>query len=91
MLYSGQEFPEWQGDLFLSALASRDVRKVSTDFSQNTEEILFSELKARVRNIYEAPDGKILLLLDGPDGRIMKISNNMGFLGIQLQSLLQQQ
>tara|TARA_B100002019_G_scaffold11540_1_gene9300 strand:+ start:269 stop:1375 length:1107 start_codon:yes stop_codon:yes gene_type:complete len=74
MLYSGQEFPEWQGDLFLSALASRDVRKVSTDFSQNTEEILFSELKARVRNIYEAPDGKILLLLDGPDGRIMKIS-----------------
>jgi glucose/arabinose dehydrogenase len=36
--------------------------------------VLFSELKARVRNIYEAPDGKILLLLDGPDGRIMKIS-----------------
>ena len=74
MLYAGKEFPEWQGDLFLSALASRDVRRVSTDFSENSEEVLFSELKARVRNIYEAPDGKILLLLDGPDGRIMKIS-----------------
>ena len=74
MLYAGKEFPEWQGDLFLSALASRDVRRVSTDFSENSEEVLFSELKARVRNIYEAPDGKILLLLDGPDGRIIKIS-----------------
>ena len=74
MLYAGKEFPEWQGDLFLSALASRDVRRVSTDFSENSEEVLFSELNARVRNIYEAPDGKILLLLDGPDGRILKIS-----------------
>jgi aldose sugar dehydrogenase len=57
-------FPVWQGDLLVAALASRSLYRLR----YREGRILFSErifVRARVRDLAEAPDGRIVLLLDG--------------------------
>jgi glucose/arabinose dehydrogenase len=55
-------------------LASKDVRKLSISNGQVEEEILFSDLDARIRNIYQTPKGSLILLVDGPDGRVIEVT-----------------
>jgi len=74
LFYESDYFAEWDGHYFISALASKDVRKLSISNGQVEEEILFSDLNARIRNIYQTPKGSLILLVDGPDGRIIEVT-----------------
>jgi len=66
MIYEGELFPEWQGDLFVSALVDNEVRRLDLKDGQVVaEEALFSEIATRLREIRQAPDGSIYLLTDG--------------------------
>ena len=73
-LYGGDRFPAWSGDLFIAALASRDVRRI--DLEDGTvvgEEILFGELGERIRDVRTGPDGFLYLLTDADQGRVLRI------------------
>ena len=75
MIYKGTRFPNWTDSLFVSALVSRDVRKIKFLEDGNLdEEILFSELNSRIRNIFESPDGDIYLLTDKANAKIIKVN-----------------
>lgn len=66
MIYEGNLFPEWRGDLFTSALVDNEVRRLDLQDGQVVaEEALFSEIGTRLREIRQAPDGSIYLLTDG--------------------------
>lgn len=69
-VYRGDMFPEWKGDLFVGALVDREVRrlKISGDKVAD-EEILFSEVDARVRDVRNGPEGELFILV--PD-RILR-------------------
>ena len=72
--YDGEMFPDWKGNLFISALVPGDVRRLTIVGDDVTyEEILFGEL-GRVRDIATAPDGSLLLVTDGPEGKVVRIS-----------------
>jgi len=75
--YSGDQFPDWQGDLFLSALALKHVRHVAMkpDGSLGDQQELFGELKVRFRDVRSGPDGFLYLLTDeGADkGRVLRV------------------
>ena len=79
--YSGDAFPDWQGDLFLSALALRHVRHIAMneDGSLGEQAELFGELDVRFRDVRTGPDGMLYLLTEeeGEDGqaagRILRI------------------
>lgn len=76
--YTGEAFPEWQGDLFLSALALKHVRHVemNADGSLGEQRELFGELDARFRDVRTGPDGFLYLLTEattGPDSKILRI------------------
>jgi len=61
-------------DTFLvTALVSKDVKKVTFKDNVDTQESLFSELDVRLRNIQASPDGIIYLLTDGPKGKLIKV------------------
>ena len=73
-LYNGAMFPHWQGSLFISALVPGDVRRIGMqDTNIIEEEILFTEF-GRIRNIVSAPDGSLILVTDGDNGKLIRVS-----------------
>lgn len=65
MVYQGDAFPEWQGDLFVGGLSGQRLTRLRMDGQEvGTEETLLSRT-GRVRDIREGPDGFIYLAIDG--------------------------
>ena len=63
--YTGRMFPAWQGDLFVSALASKYlVRLVLNGERVVAEEHLLTELNTRIRGVQEGPDGALYVMTD---------------------------
>ena len=75
-IYTGTAFPEWQGDLFVSALAGQHVRRIVLDDEGQpvSQEFLFDALGARFRDVRSGPDGALYLLTDSPEGRVLRVS-----------------
>lgn len=73
-VYRGEQFPEWQGSLFVGALVDQEVRRVSFDDDGLNEEAVFPEISARIRDIRNADDGSLLIVTDGPEGAVFRIS-----------------
>ncbi|TWJ06695.1 glucose/arabinose dehydrogenase [Altererythrobacter ishigakiensis] len=75
--YSGEAFPDWEGDLFLSALALKHVRHIDmkADGSLGEQQELFGELDLRFRDVRTGPDGFLYLLTEEPGqtSRILKV------------------
>jgi aldose sugar dehydrogenase len=73
--YAGEAFPDWQGDLFLSALVLTHVRHVEmeADGSLGKQAELFGELGARFRDVRTGPDGYLYLLTEEKGGATSKI------------------
>jgi glucose/arabinose dehydrogenase len=74
--YEGKMFPGWNGNLFVSALAGKDLVRLVLDGSGNrvvAEERLLKDLNARIRAVNEGPDGSLYVLTDGNDGKIVRL------------------
>ena len=73
LLYSGQAFPEWRGDLFAGALALQHLNHLKLNQSGQVleEERLLLELNERVRALTESPEGWIYFSTDS--GNIYRI------------------
>jgi glucose/arabinose dehydrogenase len=73
--YGGDRFPEWRGDLFVAALAEQSVRRIDLDAGGRVtdQEILFTELESRIRDVRAAPDGLLYVLTDGPAGKVVRV------------------
>jgi glucose/arabinose dehydrogenase len=73
--YTGKLFPAWQGDLFVGALAGRHlVRLVMSGERVVGEERLLIDLKARIRGVVQGPDDALYVLVDGNDGKILRLT-----------------
>jgi len=76
--YAGDAFPDWEGDLFISALALQHVRHidVNADGSLGTQKELFGELGVRFRDVRTGPDGMLYLLTEEPgeSSRILRVT-----------------
>lgn len=75
-LYSGELFPQWQGDILIGALVNKEVRRVR--LSNNGREAsdiegLFGELGERIRDVRIGPEGEVYLLTDSPEGRLFRV------------------
>lgn len=72
--YTGDRFPEWQGNLFIGALAGQALWRVVLDGSKPVlREALFTGLRERIRDVRQGPDGWLYLLTDGAEGRILRV------------------
>jgi aldose sugar dehydrogenase len=63
MFYTGDLFPQWKGNLFIGAMAGQHlVRLVLSGERVGSEEQLLTELKQRIREVRQGPDGSIYIL-----------------------------
>ncbi len=73
-LYLGDAFPEWKGDFFVGGLAEKSLRRVRMRGGEVVlQEILLRELKARVRDVRNGPDGFLYLVTDAPEGSVLRL------------------
>lgn len=75
LFYTGDAFPEWQGDAFFGALAGTSLVRVAMDGEEVTgDEFLMTDLGMRIRAVEQAPDGTLYLLTDSATGEILRLS-----------------
>lgn len=72
--YTGDVFPAWKGNLFVGALAFRQLDRM--EIENNTvvsREVLIKDFKQRVRDVRNGPDGYLYLLTDEENGEILRL------------------
>ena len=75
MVYQGDMFAEWKGDVFVGALAGTLLSRLERNGKGFTEaERLFEGDFGRIRDVREAADGSIYLLIDDDPGQIIRIA-----------------
>ena len=72
--YTGDLFPEWQGDLFVGALVMRKLVRLTIEDGDVVEsEDLLTDLNERIRDVRMGPDGALWLLTDSPRGKVYRM------------------
>ena len=72
IFYTGAGFPQWQGNIFIGALAGTSLWRIELDGNaEKTREQLFLALGERIRDVEQGPDGWIYLITDS--GKLIQI------------------
>ncbi|MFT5321675.1 MAG: glucose/arabinose dehydrogenase, partial [Pseudohongiellaceae bacterium] len=73
MFYTGDAFPEWKGNAFISGLSSMSIMRIVVN-GDNAVEAQRFVMGRRIRGIEQGPAGNIWVLEDGPEGRLLKLT-----------------
>ena len=72
--YTGEDFPLWQGSLFVGGLSARALVRLELEGDGVTsEERLLEDMEERIRDVRMGPDGRLYLLTDESQGRILRL------------------
>jgi glucose/arabinose dehydrogenase len=71
-VYTGEAFPQWQGDLFSGALKFQHIRRIKLDGRRVVAEEKLT-IGKRVRDVRQGPDGYLYVLTDESDGALLRI------------------
>jgi glucose/arabinose dehydrogenase len=78
VFYTGDTVPEWKGSLFVGSLKpGLLVRLVLKDGRVSSEERYLAELKSRIREVQQGPEGSLYLLTDSDHGAILRVSKKI--------------
>jgi aldose sugar dehydrogenase len=75
IVYSGNLFPQWHGDILFGALSGQALIRVELD-GDNARKADEWDMEARIREVAQAPDGSIYILEDGRSpgqGRLLRL------------------
>ena len=65
MLYTGDRFPEWRGNLFAGGLSGEQIARLTMDGQKVVIEETLLHRMGRVRDVRQGPDGLIYVAIDG--------------------------
>jgi glucose/arabinose dehydrogenase len=79
--YTGDRFPKWKGDVFVGSLRTGEIPGTGhlerILFNEKMEELrresLLTELRQRIRDVRQGPDGLLYLLTDEKEGAVLRI------------------
>ena len=79
--YTGDRFPKWKGDVFVGSLRTGEVPGTGhlerILFNENMQELrresLLVELRQRIRDVRQGPDGLLYVLTDEKNGAVLRI------------------
>jgi glucose/arabinose dehydrogenase len=79
--YTGDRFPKWKGDVFVGALRTGEIPGTGhlerILFNEKMEELrretLLADLRQRIRDVRQGPDGLLYLLTDQKEGAVLRI------------------
>jgi len=75
MFYTGDRFPDWNGNIFVGGLSGLAVHRLG--FNEKVgllgRETMLSTLRQRIRDVRQGPDGFIYLAVDANPGGILRV------------------
>ncbi len=79
--YTGDKLPKWKGDVFVGSLRTGEIPGTGhldrVLFNEKMEELrresLLVDLRQRVRDVKQSPDGYLYVLTDEDDGAVLRI------------------
>ncbi len=73
--YTGDLFPQWQGNLFVGGLASTTLVRLELEGdSVAHEERLIEAAGLRIRDVKQGPDGALYVVTDEGNGEVLRIA-----------------
>jgi glucose/arabinose dehydrogenase len=80
-VYTGDLFPKWKGNVLVGSMRTGEIPGTGhlerIVFNEQTQEMrresLLGELRQRIREVRQAPDGSLYLLTDEDDGAVLRI------------------
>src|SRR5947209_2440606 len=75
VFYTGNQFPEWKGSIFVGGLVGEQLQRVVLNAKglPIRRDSLLAELKQRIREVRQGPDGLLYLLTDEDAGALLRI------------------
>ena len=79
--YSGDKFPGWKGNLLVGSMRAGELnytghleRVVFNDkYEELRRESMLSDLRQRIRDVRQGPDGLLYVLTEEDDGALLRI------------------
>jgi len=79
--YTGDKLPKWKGDVFVGSLRTGEIPGTGhlerILFNEKWEELrreaLLQELRQRIRDVHQGPDGLLYVLTDARPGAVLRI------------------
>jgi len=72
--YTGDAFPAWKGNLFIASMSPGALVRLELRGDRVVrEERYLGELRERIRDVKQGPDGLLYLLTDSRNGRILRV------------------
>lgn len=68
MIYTGDAFPKWKGNLFAGGLAGEQLARLTMDGTRVLSEETLVQNMGRIRDVRQGPDGFIYLAIDSRTG-----------------------
>ena len=74
-IYTGDRFPQWKGNVFVGALVGEQLQMIVINQKglPTRRQSLLTELKQRIREVRQGPDGLLYLLTDEAAGALLRI------------------
>ena len=69
LIYTGDRFPQWRGNLFVGGLAGQQLARLTMDGRRVMSEETLVRGLGRIRDVRQGPDGFIYLVIDGEGQR----------------------
>lgn len=71
--YTGDAFPEWTNNLFVTSLKFAEVHRVVLDGTEVVERDVAFEVDGRPRDVVTGPDGYLYVAVEASDGHILRL------------------
>jgi glucose/arabinose dehydrogenase len=78
MIYSGDRFPAWRGNIFAGGLATQDIRRTVLNPDGTVAQHESMRIGQRVRDVRQGPDGLVYVLTDEIHGRVFRLEPAQG-------------
>ena len=75
LFYTGDRFPEWKGSILVGGLVGEQLQRIvlSPQGLPIRRDSMLTELKQRIREVRQGPDGLVYLLTDEQDGALLRL------------------
>ncbi len=79
--YTGDKFPKWKGDVFVGSLRTGEIPGTghlerilfNEEMQELRREAMLTDLRQRIRDVRQGPDGYLYVLTDEKDGAVLRI------------------
>ncbi len=73
LLYTGDRFPQWRGNLFVGGMAGQQLARLTMDGQRVVIEETLVHGMGRIRDVRQGPDGYIYLAIDDRQGGLTPV------------------